>query len=629
MSNNFIHISELSIENKMADRYVVVSSEQEKLQKDVQEMRPEVLAVWTEALTTDDEVTARGILEAAGHSLRHYLLTGDFLCECHEMENLYQDRRLRIPGFKITRPWTLTVAFGAFKIMKVFLEYEKDMDVCQTDRLDNNIFHCLVYLCYLDCDREEEFVETYIKLCDLLKPSQIKKLLYTENSSQKRPMELAAHVGAFKMLATIFETKGVYLVKTKLLQYFYKVHWYDVTEYENLCSSNRSKNSPLWYLASLDEERLRAATKEKIFRSDPFFNWMQKKSTVVLPLMWAWSVLRLLFILIFTLYDFSGPQVNLEASELMSTPSFIVNSSLPIPCDAKLIPLPRTFRIIFVTILMIICICVIVADFIEFIFFHFLNGHPMSHLPRRHKKYVVFIKVYRINQLLLMICMFITLILRNVPCSTPAVLTMKHILYVLVWTFSIWSILYFLQRIPFMGYFVSTIQSMIMDLSRFFIIFLLMLVPFAFSFHRIARDNQNCDKRFETLPLSMYTTFTVMLNMVDFSNQPRGDFVTYALIHLVFVFLVAILLVNFLIALFSQTASEVREHRDAIIAIQELSMIWTLEFRFSWLLTKSELYRKRMEKTFFVKEGRVYVTRVEVRCGKPLTPGIVPRITEV
>ena len=185
MSNNLLHLSELSIENKMADRYVVVSSEQEKLQKDVQEMRPEVLAVWTEALTTDDEVTARGILEAAGDSLRRYLLTGDFLRECHEMENLYQDWRLRIPGFKITRPWTLAVAFGAFKIIKLFLEFEKDMDVCQTDRLDNNIFHCLVHLCYLDCDREEEFVETYIKLCDLLEPAQIKKLLYTENSSQK------------------------------------------------------------------------------------------------------------------------------------------------------------------------------------------------------------------------------------------------------------------------------------------------------------------------------------------------------------------------------------------------------------------------------------------------------------
>ena len=605
----------------MADGLVVTNLELKDFEKDVPKVTPDILAIWIEALTHDDEVTARGILETAGYSLRCYLLTGDYLRECHEVEDLFQDRRLRIPGFRITHPWTLLVAFGAFKVIKLFLEYEEDMDVCQRDWWDNNIFHGLAYLCYLDCAREKEFVEIYIKLCSLLKPAHIKKLLYAENTGKKRPLEVAAHIGAFRMFAAMFETKGVYLVKTEVFRTFYKVHWYDVTEYENYSPSNRSKFSPLGYLVYIDRDHLAAATETNIFKTDPFHDWMQKKCKVFVPLMWAWFALRLSFILAFTLYDFSESDVNLELPGLMPHLGSAVNFTLSTPCDVNLIPLPSSLRIALMGFLMIFCICVIISDIVESVF-HFLfgSGH-FSKLPRRHKKYVVLIKMYRVNQLFLMMTMLISLIMRNVPTSNPELSTIKHILYTLVWASSIWSLLYFLQLIPFMGYFVITIQSMIVDLLRFIILFILILVPFAFSFHRIARDSQTCDERFKSIPLSMYTTFTVMLNMVNFANDPGGDFITNALIHVVFVFLVAILLLNFLIALFSQTVSDITEHQDAIIAIQELSLFLNLEFRFSWLLKKCSFYRKRMEKIFYVRDGRVYVTRVEVRCGKPLTPG--------
>ena len=609
------------IKTKMADKLVVTCSEQNELNKDSPMVTSEMLSAWTEALTCDDEVTAREILETTGDSLRRYLLTGDFLCECYEMENLYQDWRLRIPGFRITRPLTLAVAFGAFKVIKLFFEYEEYIDLCQTDWLDNNIFHCLVYLCYLDCDREEEFVEIYIKLCDILKPAQIKQLLYSENSTHRRPLELAAHVGAFRIFAAFFETKDVYLVKTEVFRTFYKVHWYDVTEYENYFPSNRFKFSPLWYLVFIDREHLGAATGAKVFKTDPFLDWMQKKCNVFVPLMWAWFLLRLIFILLFTLYDFPEPVTNLETLSESQ-----VNSTLPSPCNGKWIALPESLRLTLMSFLMIFCICVVISDIAECIFY-FVRSDHLSKLPKRRKKYVVLVKVYRLNQLVLMICMFITLILRTLPTHSPALFTVKHMLYAVVWITSMWSILYFLQLIPFMGYFVITIQSMIVDILRFFILFILILVPFAFSFHRIARDDHQCSEKFMNLPISMYTTFTVMLNMVDFSTDPGHDFVASALIHLVFVFLVAILLVNFLIALFSQTVSDVTEHRDVIIAIQELSISWALEHRLSWLLTKCVFFRKRIENIFCVRDGRVYVTRVEVRGGKPLTLGIMPKGT--
>ena len=612
----------------MGNGLAVASFEHEDIEQDNPNVTSELIAIWTEALISDNEDTARQILETAGDSLRRYLLTGDFLCECHDVESVYQDWRLRIPGFRITRPLTLTIAFGAFKVIKLFLEYQEYMDICQTEWRDNNIFHSLVYLCYLDCTREDEFVAIYNELSGLLKLDQVRKLLYTENKIKKRPAEVAAQVGAFKMLAAIFETKGVYLVKTEVFRTFYKIHWYDVTEYENYSPSNRFSESPLWHLVFLDRDRLSGITEAKTFISDPFLDWTQKKSKALVPLVWAWSVLRHLFILIFTLYDFSEPEVNIESSGLVPNSGSRENLTLSTSCNGTLLSLPGSLRIMLRSFLMIFCTCVIVTDILELIFFRLLIGDNMSSLPRRRKKYVVLVKVYRFNQFLLMISMLISLILRQLPYTTPVLLTVNHILYTYVWTASIWSVLYFLQLIPFMGYFIINIQSMIVDLLRFFILFLLILVPFAFSFHRIARDNQECDERFTSIPRSMYTTFTIMLNMVDFSNYPRGYLVTNALIHLVFVFLVAILLVNFLIALFSQTVSDVREHCDAIIAIQKLSIYWALEFRLSWLLRKSRLYRKRMEKIFYVRDGRVYVTRVEVRCGKPLMPTIMPTRTE-
>ena len=75
-----------------------------------------------------------------------------------------------------------------------------------------------------------------------------------------------------------------------------------------------------------------------------------------------------------------------------------------------------------------------------------------------------------------------------------------------------------------------------------------------------------------------------------------------------YVFVVAILLINFLIALMSNSVSEVAEHKDIVMVIQRLSVAWTLEMRLGWLL--APLYRRLHPLAFDVEDGSIYLVRI-------------------
>ena len=105
--------------------------------------------------------------------------------------------------------------------------------------------------------------------------------------------------------------------------------------------------------------------------------------------------------------------------------------------------------------------------------------------------------------------------------------------------------------------------------------------------------------------------------MEDFVDYDVPDSSVLFILHVVFVFVIAILLVNFLIALLSTSAGKVQEHQDTIVMIQRLSIINTVERRlrkcFDW-------YFKRMCQYLYVEEnGRIYLVAVKTNINRSIT----------
>lgn len=97
--------------------------------------------------------------------------------------------------------------------------------------------------------------------------------------------------------------------------------------------------------------------------------------------------------------------------------------------------------------------------------------------------------------------------------------------------------------------------------------------------------------------------------MVDFTSYEVSDTSTLYILHVVYVFVIAILLVNFLIALLSTSAGRVQEHEDVILMVQRLSVVGALEQRLRRLFS---CYYNRVNKWLYHEErGKLYLIKVK------------------
>ncbi len=100
-----------------------------------------------------------------------------------------------------------------------------------------------------------------------------------------------------------------------------------------------------------------------------------------------------------------------------------------------------------------------------------------------------------------------------------------------------------------------------------------------------------------------------MLNTIDLTDYALLDKAVVYSLHIVFVFMIAILLVNFLIALLSTAAAEIGLNRDAIMFVQRLSVLCLIERRFAWILRY--VYRPMYRLLYTCKNGRIYIISVQ------------------
>ncbi len=180
------------------------------------------------------------------------------------------------------------------------------------------------------------------------------------------------------------------------------------------------------------------------------------------------------------------------------------------------------------------------------------------------------------------------------------------LLYVFTSVFNIWTLLYFLELIgPRFGIYSISIQRMIGVLGQFLIIFFLLFFSFQFAFFRLYNDYGTCEYGYTSFIDSFYSTFIIMLNMVDIPDQLGVINVTYVALHVLYIFMVAILLLNYLIALMSDVNCIVMSRGPILLRLQQVSAALLVERRLCVLFKK--WLRKRQEIFFKIYEDKYYL----------------------
>lgn len=212
------------------------------------------------------------------------------------------------------------------------------------------------------------------------------------------------------------------------------------------------------------------------------------------------------------------------------------------------------------------------------------------------------------------LCLSLVLTLRNDP-------GMKSFVNFLVGTScltSVWSVLFSLQLSPFLGHFTIAMQRMVRVLAQFLALYVIMFLPYAHGLFRLIQDSGSCLRSSFSPNIGeyLYNSFLVSLNMVDFrqfkSESALYNYYILLYLHVSYAFVLIILLTNFLIALLSTSVAEVMEHKEVIMLLQQMNVVFLTEGILAKLSCISGLLRHLQRKHFHFENGRFYLKIVSL-----------------
>ena len=227
--------------------------------------------------------------------------------------------------------------------------------------------------------------------------------------------------------------------------------------------------------------------------------------------------------------------------------------------------------------------------------------------PKGKKKLLVQISFYR----WLYVC-FVGRVLLN--CAHVNTVTSDNLIVTVSEIFGgaagVWSILFFFfQLIPKVGPFVTTIQRMLGILITFTFIFICMMIPFSHIFYKLITKTSDCDSDlFASYYEFLHSIFSIMLNIEDIRDFDRSSGTSLLVFHFAFTFFIAILLINFLVALLSSEVTHVVQYKHIVMQIQRLAVERSIE-QFTLLKYKSiqRLYKRQQKQNFLCKDDKIFI----------------------
>jgi len=505
------------------------------------------------------------------------------------------------------RPFALVASCGGHATLKTMRNYF--VDVCLVEPSGNNVLHEIVRIASMSKNCEVVMADTYAFLMRLLTSSTLEKLLLAENTAGLRPLELAAKMSTLRLYNGIVQTPGIYL--TKVETHGPLAHkWYDVTEYESFLAGNRRHNSPIEFLLALEQAALYSDECQILLSRAPTRQWIDAKMLISRPFLFVWFVIRITYIGAFLLFENSEFSVNDRDTKSIN-------------CGEAVFDLPYWAGLATTVYVFTLSILILLLDIYEAAHFLLHNGRWRRWRTEgiiSGRKAALHHNFYRVGQLLFVaMTMFRSTAWLFPATKIPLMSELSQIGACLVLP---WTLFYFVQLLPSIGYFTVTIQTMFRDMMNFLLVFIIILAPFSYIFHMMLNyySDEGCIPQFSSQSRSFYTTITIILNMVDFTAfRLTSPALIYAL-HIIFVFTATFLLVNFLVALMSNSVNEISEHRDVIMLMQRLSVAMVMENRVGRFL--KSYYSHRQHENFVCRDGRIYVVDHCTRYDRPVDTNV-------
>ncbi len=567
---------------------------------------------WFDAIEKDNVASVENILQNRSERERRVFIDGRFVFKIPK-DSLKTVGKNRLPC-AFERPLVLAAVLRSKEVLKIFLHHKGDVFI--QDINASTVLHGIIWAVALNPTLESDYIAIYELLIDRLTKDQKKHLMFLEDFEGLRPVELATRLCTFGLLQKIIDTEGVYLYNKGHLG-GYVCTWFDMTDYEWSCDGQRCDRSPLKMLVALEKEHLKLAQNTKILHHPAIDKWIQTKIKTNVPYLVAWFLTRIAYtVLIFigsTADDisFSSAIVGRDDDDVTARASLsryrdphqraqpAENRSY---CPSPLFDVSET-TLDYLTFLVIgFSVLIVLFDVIDNLLYQVKNKRRDARLYHvfGSRNFVVRTRFYRVCNFLLAAAVLIFHTSRFIRITT---ITSKA--YMLTNILNIWSLLFFIQLLPALGYFVTIIQRMLKDMFHFLVLYVILFFSFSQTFYNLFYMAKVCTEEFHTVPMSMYSTFRVMLNMLELTNYKDADLTDVAMLHISYVIVVPILLVNFLIALMSNSVSDVAENRYNIMTLQRLSAALLVEGRLARFT--SRVYRWQQKSLLVVNQGRVYV----------------------
>ena len=475
-------------------------------------------------------------------------------------------------------PWWLIVArCASVHLIPLFLKY--DVDVFVQDEDGNNFVHTLVVMAALNPSQKENCAEAFETLMMHTDTDSRLKLLYQENKQGLRPLELAAKFGCWNMMEEIYSVDNIYLKNKEILTPLTLQH-HSVTEYTDV---SRMFKSPLFYLLNMSKENALQLTKCNsvlIFLD----TWAQTHIKTVKPFIILQFVFKTVFSILYIWFDTfvaAVTDINTCHSDITNV-SQAINDTCLRKSKAWIVDIMASsaLRWLLITILVsgilfeLCCTCGLCVV-------HFLGAHQqLSHRQKRSQLYKaknnlvtfrIFIFVNCFVSMGVTVAMTVDLLMFfNVIRPLPIQQDVIFYFVVVLQSFICASFSVFVEPL---GYNFLVIQEMFSETAGFICLFAMISVPFVCANERLSyRGCGKCLLNNEVVGIIYF----LALNLVG-PYSPQEIFTLDAdkrmavqLVHTVFIFLVPVIMINFLIALYSFKAAEVMDTKETRLLLARL-----------------------------------------------------------
>ena len=543
---------------------------------------------WLEEVMENNAEAVRLQLECSDDNVKHLLLEG-WICDetfwaCWPCKEAESQKIL-----SVHRPLSLAAVCGSCDVIQEL--HIAGIDMFQADTLGNNVIHTLIIHANRNQERELMYLDVFFKIKSLISTDDFNKLLSIENLSGVKPLELAAHFQTFRLMNAILTTPGIYLKKQAKCGTL-SIDSFDVTDYESDIECRPWVNSPMFLLFFLKCTKLKDEYTTEFITSGLIFRWVNVRKKVYLPFVILWAVIRLFSIFLAFFPAALGDPPGREDD--------ICGTSIHVP---------ESVNAVAIITLVVMTTFALLYDLYDMIRVHRLNKEWMKKYAPMKGHELVHYFFYRISEAVLNMILLVMCLNKMAWYHWGHQLPIypAQMMFVAMVCCSVWSLLFFAQLIPTVGIYVMATQRMLHSLAKFSVIMLIFVLPFGFIFPKFVsrKADGTCPEEFDSTISSFYTSFTVILNMVDFRSFDAPSKESLWLIHVFYITLIAILLLNFLIAIFSDTFKELADNPEVVSTIQWLSIMASIDFRLPRCMRP--IIERLKRRHFIYQENGIYV----------------------